>query len=33
MLLMIYLDQLLTQTKIKKDFCYLSGEDGTALHI
>jgi len=22
---------LLTQTKIKKDFCYLSGEDGTAL--
>ena len=22
---------LLTQTKIKRDFCYLSGEDGTAL--
>ena len=22
---------LLTRTKIKKDFCYLSGEDGTAL--
>ena len=31
MLPMIYLDPLLTQNKIRKDFSYLSGEDGTAL--
>ena len=31
MLLMIYLDLFLQQKNMKNDFCYLSGEDGTAL--